>query len=193
VPEHFTADWTPLPDYNADHRDDRFRPYGTTPGHAFEWSRLILGVEASLPDAPGWLAEASVALFDRAFTDAWDVDGHAGFVYTIGHDGEPIVRARMHWVACEAVLAAEALHRRTGNDGYAHKAALIWAHIANSFLDEANGGWWNELTPDLRPAHTVWPGKPDLYHSYQALVFPDLPAAPSAAAALARGLRVLDV
>ena len=39
LPEHFTADWTPLPDYNRDHPADPFRPYGVTVGHQFEWAR----------------------------------------------------------------------------------------------------------------------------------------------------------
>src|SRR5207248_2357243 len=50
IPEHFAADWTPLHDYNRDRPDDRFRPYGTTPGHSFEWARLLLTLEAGLPD-----------------------------------------------------------------------------------------------------------------------------------------------
>jgi hypothetical protein len=32
----------------------------------------------------------------------------------------------------------------------------------------------------------MWPGKPDLYHSYQALLLPSLPLSPTAATALAR-------
>ncbi|RMN12276.1 AGE family epimerase/isomerase, partial [Pseudomonas syringae group genomosp. 3] len=40
VIEHFTSDWQPLPDYNRENPADGFRPFGTTPGHAFEWARL---------------------------------------------------------------------------------------------------------------------------------------------------------
>ena len=28
IPEHFTADWTPLPDFNVDNPGDQFKPYG---------------------------------------------------------------------------------------------------------------------------------------------------------------------
>jgi sulfoquinovose isomerase len=38
----------------------------------------------------------------------------------------------------------------------------------------------------LIPAASTWSGKPDLYHSYQALLFPSLPLSPTAATALAR-------
>ena len=48
VPEHYDANWHPLPDYNDDRRADQFRPYGTTPGHSFEWARLLLDLEAAL-------------------------------------------------------------------------------------------------------------------------------------------------
>ena len=47
IPEHYDENWQPLPDYNADHRNDQFRPYGTTPGHSFEWARLLLTLEAT--------------------------------------------------------------------------------------------------------------------------------------------------
>ena len=42
IPEHYDENWRPLPDYNLDHPSDQFRPYGTTPGHSFEWARLLL-------------------------------------------------------------------------------------------------------------------------------------------------------
>ena len=38
------------------------------------------------------------------------------------------------------------------------------------------------MTPDT----STWSGKPDLYHSYQALLLPSLPLSPAAATALAR-------
>lgn len=41
IPEHFDQDWNPRLDYNADRKDDQFKPYGATPGHGIEWSRLI--------------------------------------------------------------------------------------------------------------------------------------------------------
>ena len=38
----------------------------------------------------------------------------------------------------------------------------------------------------MTPAASTWSGKPDLYHSYQALLLPSLPLSPTAATALAR-------
>lgn len=39
---------------------------------------------------------------------------------------------------------------------------------------------------DMTSATSTWSGKQDLYHSYQALLFPSLPLSPTADTALAR-------
>lgn len=186
IPEHYDARWRPLLDYNQDRRDDQFRPFGTTPGHSFEWARLLVTLAAALDDPPAWLDGAAVALFDTAVATAWAADGHPGFVYTLDLDARPVVTTRLHWVVCEAVLAAHSLHARTGEGRFAEYAQAWWTHIAEFFVDEVNGGWFQELTPTLEPSHAIWSGKPDVYHSYQALLFPSLPLAPCAAVALAR-------
>jgi sulfoquinovose isomerase len=186
IPEHYDVAWRPRLDYNIDRPADQFRPYGTTPGHSFEWARLLLDLEAAQGEPPAWLPAAAVALFDQAAADAEDRDGHPGLIYTVDENGQPVVSARLHWVACEAVLAADALHRRTGEERFAAAAARWWAEIDRYFLDRERGGWWQELAPDMTPASGTWSGKPDVYHSYQALLFPDLPLSPAAAAALAR-------
>ena len=49
IPEHYDQNWQPLQDYNADRPNDPFRPPGTTPGHSFEWARLLLTLEATQP------------------------------------------------------------------------------------------------------------------------------------------------
>jgi sulfoquinovose isomerase len=186
IPEHYDAEWRPLLDYNIDRPSDQFRPYGTTPGHSFEWARLLLDLEAGQAAPPAWLAEAATALFDTAVADAENRDGHPGLIYTVDEHHQPVVTARLHWVACEAVLAADALRRRTGEERFAAAAARWWDEIDRYFLDRTGGGWWQELAPDMTPAASTWSGKPDVYHSYQALLFPDLPLSPAAATALAR-------
>jgi mannose/cellobiose epimerase-like protein (N-acyl-D-glucosamine 2-epimerase family) len=186
IPEHYDPNWQPLLDYNDAHRDDRFRPFGTTPGHSFEWARLLLALEATLADPPPWLVEAATGLFDTAVRTGWAADGHPGFVYTLDFDDRPVVTQRLHWVVCEAELAADSLARCTGDARYRHLADQWWQHIDQHFLDRAHGGWWQELTPALTPSSTIWSGKPDVYHAYQALLLPDLPLAPCAAITLAR-------
>jgi mannose/cellobiose epimerase-like protein (N-acyl-D-glucosamine 2-epimerase family) len=185
IPEHYDRQWRPLLDYNVDRPGDQFRPYGTTPGHSFEWARLLLDLEAAQAAPPPWLAEAAIALFDTAAADAENRDGHPGLIYTVDENGQPVVTARLHWVACEAVLAADALRRRTGHERFAAAATRWWDEIDRYFIDRKRGGWWQELAPDMTPAASTWSGKPDVYHSYQALLFPSLPLSPAAAVALA--------
>ncbi len=194
MPEHFTPEWEPLPQYNEDRPNDQFRPYGATVGHGLEWARLLLHTEASLQaaeieDCPapavGWLVAAQ-ALYDRAVTDGWEADGKPGFIYTTGWDGTPITRDRLHWVTAEAIAAAAALYRRTSEDHYARDYTTWWEFAATYFIDRQRGSWHHELDPSNRVAASVWPGKPDLYHAVQATLIPTLPLAPSLAAALAR-------
>ena len=47
-----------------------------------------------------------------------------------------------------------------------------------------NGSWQHQLDADLQPADSVWPGRPDLYHSLHAVLLPRLPLSPSAGRAL---------
>jgi sulfoquinovose isomerase len=184
IPEHFNSRWEPQLEHNRDRPDDQFQPYGATVGHGLEWSRLLLHLEASLADPPDWLLPAAKALFDRAVTDGWAVDGADGFVYTTDWHGTPVVRDRLHWVLAEAIAAAATLRARTGDDRYADLAATWWAYAERYLFDLTNGSWHHQLDSDNHVIDTVWPGKPDLYHVVQATVIPRLPLAPSMATAL---------
>ncbi len=190
LPEHFDADWAVRADYNQGRPADPFRPYGVTIGHLLEWSRLVLHVRAAAaPDDPraeqrlGWAR----ALFDTAVREGWAVDGADGFVYTVDFDGRPVVRNRLHWVLAEAIAAAAALWRATGEEQYARWQARWWDHAEAAFIDRVDGSWRHELDPANRPtAQGTWPGKPDAYHAVQAALLPLLPLAPSIAFALGR-------
>lgn len=189
LPEHFTAAWEPLLDYNADAPAHPFRPFGATIGHGIEWSRLTLQTEQSLLlaglAAPEWMAEAAGSLYARAVGDGWDVDGADGFVYTVDWSGAPVVRERMHWVDAEAIGAAAALFRRTGNPLYERDYAAWWGYAREYLIDEQRGSWRHELDASNHPSHAVWEGKPDLYHAVQATLLPRLPQAPALAVSLA--------
>ena len=96
IPEHYTNDWEPDLECNADKPDDQFKPYGATPGHGLEWARLIAQWALSTyPDQPRESAPfvaAAENLFHRAVSDGWNADGAPGIVYTTGWDGRPIVQ-----------------------------------------------------------------------------------------------------
>lgn len=173
IVEHFDTQWQPLLDHNAERKDDPFHPYGATPGHGFEWSRLLLQLahrlDAEQPD-PG-LVQASTALFERACADGWAVDGQPGFIYTVDWDGTPLIRQRLHWVAAEALAAATV---REGLDlPVAAPVQEWWQFVEDHHRDLEDGSWHHELDPQNQPAATIRPGKADLYHAVQACLLPD--------------------
>lgn len=186
IPEHFDQQWQPLLEHHRDEPAHPFQPYGATVGHGLEWSRLLVAVSESLGEAaPAGLLGAASALAERAVSDGWAVDGAEGFVYTTDWQGTPVVRARMHWVAAEAVNTAEVLWRVTGEFRWQERREEWWAHIDRCLVDHERGSWTHELDEHNRPSGATWPGKPDVYHAYQAALLPLLPVTPSFASALA--------
>jgi mannose/cellobiose epimerase-like protein (N-acyl-D-glucosamine 2-epimerase family) len=184
LPEHFDAGWTEVPDYNVDQPDDPFRPFGVTPGHLFEWSRLLLQLESVLPDPPDWLLADAELLFRVGVEIGWSVDGQPGIVYTTDWQDRPVVRNRMHWVHAEAVAIAATLAARTGRDEYAAWETSWWEFIESSFIEdrgEAEANWRHELDEDNRPVSRTWSGRPDVYHAYQALLLSRYPSGASLA------------
>ena len=164
IPEHFTEDWKPSLEYNADKKDDPFKPYGATPGHGIEWARLIC-------QCTNHVAEAE-KLFERAIADGWHADGEDGIVYTTDWQGNPVVHDRMHWTLCEAINTSAVLYRLTGNKKYADDYAAFLEYADRCVLDHENGSWFHQLDEKNRLKETVWPGKSDLYHAIQATLIP---------------------
>ncbi len=195
LPEHFDAHWNELPDYHAAEPAHAFRPFGVTPGHALEWARLLLHLEAGIAAdglaPPPWLRPAAVDLFDRAIADGWDAE-HGGLCYTTDWNGKPVVRQHFHWVVCEAIAAAWALHQATGEQRFGQWYARLWAYARQVFITPGGYGWCHEVNPDGSPSTVTWRGRPDIYHALQAVVMSVLPVmsvmplAPGLAASLAR-------
>ncbi|MEU2939514.1 AGE family epimerase/isomerase [Nocardiopsis alba] len=188
LPEHFTPGWEPLPDYNRDRPDHPFRPFGSTTGHLLEWARLLVHLEKALERAgepvPGWALTDAELLFDNAVRRGWATDGTDGFVYTLDWEDRPVVRQRMHWVIAEAAMTAWTLGQRTGKASYSEHLERWWAYADRFHVDREHGGWRHELDPDGSPAASVWAGKPDVYHPYQAVLLPQIGLSTSIAAAL---------
>jgi mannose/cellobiose epimerase-like protein (N-acyl-D-glucosamine 2-epimerase family) len=180
LPEHFTPDWTPLPEYNRDRPADPFRPYGATPGHLFEWARLAMHVR-SVTSPPAELRDLARNLFRQASAAG---DGFPGIPYTVDWDGAVVVGARMHWVLCEAVAAGYVLAEAFGDEGYREQAADWRALGERMFADPTTGSWHHELTPSGEVASGTWAGQPDAYHLAQMLLLDGRPVRGSMAAAL---------
>jgi len=183
LPEHYDADWQPMLEYNRDRPADQFKPYGSTVGHSFEWARLLVHLANAPIDVDrGELVDAAVQLVDRAEADGWAPDGAPGFVYTVDWDGTPVVRDRLWWVLTEAIAAAAVLWHETGDEIHAERYRRWWDHAAVHHIDPVDGSWRHQLDERNQPDTTVWGGKPDLYHAFQAALIPSRPRWPMLAA-----------
>ncbi len=146
--EHYRADWTPDWDYNRDDKTNIFRPWGYQTGHLTEWAKLLLQLEAHLPeiDRPAWLVPTARHFFDTAMIRGWDrVNG--GLVYGFAPDGSVCDGHKYFWVQAESFAAAALLALRTGDakywDAYDHLWAYSWQHM----VDHVHGAWYRILTP----------------------------------------------
>lgn len=182
IPEHYSSDWVPNLDCNKEKPDDPFKPYGATPGHGIEWSRLIVQWASSYfktsdpaSAEAGKYFTAAENLFNRAIGDAWNRDGAPGICYTTDWEGNPVVHDRMHWTLCEAINTSAVLYRLTGKEQYKENYGEFMKYLDEKVLDHVNGSWFHQLDQDNNLLTTVWPGKSDLYHATQATLIPYAP------------------
>ena len=186
IPEHFTKDWKADLDKNKDKPDDQFKPYGATPGHGIEWARLIAQwCGSAKPENKEHYIEAACRLYERAIADGWNADGAEGIVYTVDWNGKPVVHDRMHWTLAEAINTSAVLYRITGNDKYDGEYSMFLKYLDTTVLDHSCGSWFHQLDENNRLKTTVWPGKSDLYHAYQAMLIPYIRTDVSIASAVA--------
>ena len=178
IPEHFTKDWKEDLECNKEQPADQFKPYGATPGHGIEWARLISQWALSTYRTEGSsiltgkYVEAAEALYNRAIKDAWNVDGAEGLVYTTDWEGKPVIHDRMHWTLAEAINTSSVLWQITNNQRYANDYSKFMKYLDEKVLDHENGSWFHQLNEKNEVFGTVWPGKSDLYHAFQATWIP---------------------
>ena len=171
LPEHYTKDWQVDRSYSG---DPMFRPAGTTPGHSFELARLLLqywDLRGRPDDAS---CEAAWALTERALTDAWDHKG-GGLYYTLKTGGTPDIRDRYWWPVTEAIGVLASFLKLGGSQVQAEWYARMWQFADSHFIDHNRGGWYPEIDAAGKPTVTQFKGKPDIYHSIQATLFPLTP------------------
>ncbi|WP_134681820.1 AGE family epimerase/isomerase [Paracoccus ravus] len=167
VPEHFTRDWREDPDFDG---DAMFRPSGTTPGHALEWSRLVLELWQRNGRRDDWMPEAAEGLFRRAFELGWLPDG--GFAYTLDNSGAVSRDWRLWWPCAEAIAAAATLDECRPDPWFRARCAEVWDFTDRFLIDHKHGGWFHQIDAQGRPATGVFAGKPDIYHALQACLIP---------------------
>lgn len=171
IPEHYTAGWQVDPGYSG---NPMFRPAGTTPGHSFEFGRLLLQWWDLAGRPAGNAPERARRLIGQALTDAWD-GARGGFAYTLDFDGKVAIPARYWWPVTEAIGAVAMLLKldpRPEDEAWYRR---LWQFADAKLIDHKRGGWFPELDADDRPAMTQFNGKPDIYHSIQAALFPLTP------------------
>jgi mannose/cellobiose epimerase-like protein (N-acyl-D-glucosamine 2-epimerase family) len=172
VGEHFDQNWTLDKTYKG---DEMFRPSGTTPGHWLEWARLILQLWALSGKQHDWMPGAAAELFRQSMELGWD-KARGGFHYTLDWDDRPAGTAKLWWPMAEGAGAAAFLNHHRPNAFHEDSYRMIWNVIARHFIDLDKGGWHEELTDDLTPAHSLFAGKSDIYHALQACLIPLYPA-----------------
>ena len=175
IPEHFDDSWNTLLEYNADKKDDQFKPYGATPGHGIEWARLTtqwaFSTYGPSKERDAYV-EAACRLYDRAAADGWNSDGAPGIVYTTDWTGKPVIHDRMHWTLAEAINTSALLYRVTEQKKYADDYAAYMDYLDNFVVDHEKGSWFHQLDEHNNVIGTVWPGKSDIYHALQATLIP---------------------
>lgn len=176
IPEHFGPDWKADLEKNKEKPDDPFKPYGATPGHGIEWARLITQWAKSTfeddDEAIKPYIETACRLFERAIVDGWNADGHRGIVYTTDWNGKPVVHDRMHWTLAEAINSSAVLFNVTDKEEYADDFAQFVKYLDEEVHDHVNGSWFHQLDENNKLKETVWPGKSDIYHAFQAMLIP---------------------
>jgi mannose/cellobiose epimerase-like protein (N-acyl-D-glucosamine 2-epimerase family) len=143
--EHYRPDWSPDWDYNRHDDTNIFRPWGYQPGHLTEWAKLLCQLDGHRPSA--WHLPRAVALFDRAWSVAWD-RVHGGMHYGFAPDGSICHPAKYHWVQAETFAAAGLLAARTGESRFVSAYLEQWRYCWEHFVDHEQGAWFRILTPD---------------------------------------------
>lgn len=182
LPEHYHADWSVDRNYSG---NPMFRPAGTTPGHSFELGRLTLQYLELAARPHDRLRDHARRLIQQALTDAWQ-GTPGGLAYTLDFDGSISIADRYWWPVTEAIGALAALiklDRRSEDEAWYRK---LWQFADEHLIDHKRGGWFPELDQDGALTETQFQGKPDIYHSLQACLFPLTPGVSRYADALRR-------
>lgn len=145
VAEHFTRDWTVDLDYAG---DPMFRPKGTTPGHALEWSRLLVQLFELGGRTRAWTLEAAKALFVQTVQTGWNNET-GGFYYTLDWDDRPDRSDLFWWPFAEGIGAAAVLGTVDDDPRFEEWYRRIWGFVDGHLIDHrlGHGGWYPELEP----------------------------------------------
>ncbi len=147
--EHYHADWSVDWEYNKNNHSNIFRPWGFQTGHLTEWAKLLLQLEARLPerDRSPALADQARHLFDSAVNIGWDHQ-HGGLIYGFDQNAQVYDANKYFWVQAESISAAAHLAVRFGDQRYWDWYDKIWDYAWTYFVDHEYGAWFRVLAPD---------------------------------------------
>ena len=83
-----------------------------------------------------------------------------------------MIHDRMHWTLAEAINTSAVLHHVTGDGRYASDYAQFMKYLDEQVLDHVNGSWFHQMNEKGEVTGSVWPGKSDIYHAFQATLIP---------------------
>jgi sugar/nucleoside kinase (ribokinase family) len=189
LPEHFHQDWTPDFTYHQSEPFDQFRPYGFTPGHGFEWAKLLLTFVTQyspheFPQFPetersAWY-EIILHLFNQNEKAAFDFRPNSpypfrGYCYTLDYTHQPLMKDKLHWVNAEVISTAWFLYQVTGTNSYLEIVNQAIRYFFRVFTDGVEGSYIHQVDQHDCPVTDLWPGRPDVYHASQMLLYVNLP------------------
>jgi len=167
IPEHYSEDWQLDRAYAG---NPMFRPAGTTPGHSLELGRLLIQHWDLAGRPQDQAPERARKLIEQALDDAWLAEG--GLCYTLDYTGEIAIRDRYWWPVAEAIGAVSTLQLIDPRDSDEIWYRKLWRFADGHFIDHGTGGWYPELDKAGTPVERQFLGKPDIYHSLQAVLLP---------------------
>lgn len=177
-------------------KDEEISKDGICHGKASDEELLRNGYEAGTFSAGGrqYYLDTAEKLYDRAIQDAWNRDGYRGIAYTTDWEGNPVVNDRMHWTLAEAINTSSVLYQNGHNNKKAEEYSEYMKYLEEEVHDKVNGSWFHQLDGENKLLNTVWPGKSDLYHAFQATLIPYYPVDCSIAAAVKKKVdKAIDV
>ncbi|WP_417839457.1 AGE family epimerase/isomerase [Tritonibacter scottomollicae] len=168
LPEHYDANWQVDRAYSG---NPMFRPAGSTPGHSFELGRLLLQYWDLRGRPEGDAPQNARRLIEQALTDSWNTE-RGGFAYTLGDGGTVAIADRYWWPVTEAIGGMAALVKLDARPEDEAWYRRLWGFAHAHLIDHDCGGWFPELDANNKTVSKQFMGKPDIYHSVQAALFP---------------------
>lgn len=86
--------------------------------------------------------------------------------------GRVAIGKRLWWPVTEGIGALASLIKLAPTQTDEMWYRRLWGFSEDTLIDHAYGGWFPELDDEGKPTDGTFTGKPDLYHSLQAALYP---------------------